>query len=82
MFLEILQNSQENICARVSFSINLQASACNFIKKETLVQVLSCGFCESSKTTFGSRTPLMAASLNNALEFVSDEWISENTEKC
>ena len=27
VFLEILQNSQENTCARVSFFINLQASA-------------------------------------------------------
>ena len=26
LFLEILQNSQENTCARVSFLINLQAS--------------------------------------------------------
>ena len=26
--------------------------ACNFIKKETLVQVLSCEFCEISKNTF------------------------------
>ena len=32
------QNSQENICAKVSFLIKLQASACNFIKKETLTQ--------------------------------------------
>ena len=36
VFLEILQNSQENTCARV----------CNFIKKETLTQVFSCKFCE------------------------------------
>ena len=36
----ILQNSQEN------------ASACNFIKKETLAQVFSCEFCEISKNTF------------------------------
>ena len=37
VFLEISQNSQENICARESFLIKLQvsASACNFIKKET-----------------------------------------------
>ena len=42
MFLEILQNSQENTCARVSF----------FIKKETLAQVFSCEFCEISKNTF------------------------------
>ena len=33
VFLEILQNSQENTSARVSFLIKLQASACNFIKK-------------------------------------------------
>ena len=36
VFLEILQNSQENTCARV----------CNFIKKETLTQLFSCKFCE------------------------------------
>ena len=30
VFLKILQNSQESICARVSFLINLQALACNF----------------------------------------------------
>ena len=30
VFLEILQNSQENTCARVSFLIKLQADACNF----------------------------------------------------
>ena len=39
LLLEILQNSQENTCARVSFLIKLQASTCNFIKKETLAQV-------------------------------------------
>ena len=36
VFLEMSQNSQENICARVSFLIKLQAPACNFFKKETL----------------------------------------------
>ena len=36
VFLEILQNSQENTSARASFLIKLQALACNFIKKETL----------------------------------------------
>ena len=35
-----------------------QASACNFIKKETLTQV----FCEISKNTFSYRTPPVAAS--------------------
>ena len=51
VFLEILQNSQENTCARVSF-----------FKKESLAQVFSCEFCEISKNTFFYRTPLVAAS--------------------
>ena len=47
VFLEISQNSQQNICARVSFLIKL-----NFIKKQTLAQVFSCEFCEIYKNTF------------------------------
>ena len=62
VFLEVSQNSQENTCARVSFLINLQTSACNFIKKETLAQVFSCEFCEISNKTFSYRTPPVAAS--------------------
>ena len=42
VILEISQNSQENTCA----------SACNFIKKETLAQVFSCEFCGISKNIF------------------------------
>ena len=45
MFLKISQNPHQNTCARVSIF-------CNFIKKETLAQVLSCEFCESFKNTF------------------------------
>ena len=41
LLLKMLQNSQENTCARV-----------NFIKKETLAQVFSCDFCEIFKKTF------------------------------
>ena len=54
MFLEILENSQGNTSARVSFLIKLQAEAgvCNFINKETLAQVFSCEFCEIHKNTF------------------------------
>ena len=52
MFLEILQNSQENICARVSFLIKLQAEDCNFIENEALAQVFSFEFCKTSKNTF------------------------------
>ena len=47
VFLEISQNSQENICARVSFLIKLQACAEIF---------------EISNNTFLYRTPPVAAS--------------------
>ena len=52
MFLEILQNSQENSCARVSFLKKIQTETCNFIKKKTLAQVFSCEFCEILRTPF------------------------------
>ena len=52
MFLEILQNSQENICDRASFLISCRAQVCDFIKKEAVAQAFSCKFCEFSKNTF------------------------------
>ena len=52
VFLEISQNSQENICARASF----------LIKTDTLAQVFSCEFCEICNNTFSYRTPLVDAS--------------------
>ena len=39
--------------------------AWNFSKKETLLQVFSCEFCEISKNIFFDRTPLVAASEEN-----------------
>ena len=62
VFLKILQNSQENTCARGSFLIKLQAKACKLIKKETLAQVFSCEFCEIFKNNFFYRTLPVAAS--------------------
>ena len=53
---KISQNSQENTYAGVSLLIKWQASACNFIKKETLSQVFFCGFCECFKNTFLQNT--------------------------
>ena len=41
MFLEILQNSEKNTCARASFLL-----------KKRLAQVFSCEICEISKSTF------------------------------
>ena len=67
-FLEILQNSQENTCTRVSFLIKLP-QACNFIKKETLAQTFYCEVCEISKNTFFHKTPLVAVSESNRYSF-------------
>ena len=39
------------------------------MKKETLAQVFSCGFCEISKNTFFYRTPLVTASELNLTKF-------------
>ena len=61
VFLEISQNSQENTCARLFFHKSCRLQAYKFNKKETLEQVFSCEFCESSKNTFSYRTPLVAA---------------------
>ena len=42
-----------------------KAKACNFIKKETLVQVSSCEFLGIFKNTFFYKTPPVAASEEN-----------------
>ena len=55
MFLENVQNSQENTFVRICFLMKLEA--CNVIIKETLGQVFSCEFCEISENTFFYRTP-------------------------
>ena len=52
VFLKSTQTSRKNICTRVSFLIKLQPWACNFIKKETLIQLFSGEFWEISKNTF------------------------------
>ena len=52
LFLKSSQNSQEKTCVKVSILIKLQASACNFIKKETLAQVHSLKLCDTFKNTY------------------------------
>ena len=39
VYFKISQNSQENTCVGVSFLIQVEADACNFIIKDTLTQV-------------------------------------------
>ena len=62
VFLEILQNSKENTCARVSFLIKLQAWDLQLYWKRELAQMFSCEFCGISKNTFFQRTPPVVAS--------------------
>ena len=76
MFLEISENSQENICTRVSLLIKLQAESCSFIKKETLAQVFFCEFCEMFKNIFYERALPVAASSNNFSIGMSKEFHS------
>ena len=52
VFLKISQNSQEKTCSKVSFLVKFQASACNYIKKETPAQMFSCQLCEIIKNIF------------------------------
>ena len=54
VFLKNSQNWQENTCVRLSFLINLQASACSSIEKEALVQVIF--FCECYEISFLQNT--------------------------
>ena len=42
----------KHLCQRLFLKKRLWPQACNFIKKETLVQVISCEFCEISKNIF------------------------------
>ena len=65
--IKISKNSQKNTCARVSFLVKSQASACNFIKKEILAQVFICEFCEIFKNTFFTEQLWVTASVNGFL---------------
>ena len=63
MFLETLQNSQENTCARDSFFnkvVDLQHAT--LLKKRLWHRCFFCEFCEISKNTFFNRIHLVAAS--------------------
>ena len=56
VFLETLQNSQENICARISFLIKLQAQPAMFLKKSLWHKCFPVN-------TFSYRAPPAAASV-------------------
>ena len=53
----MVRSSHQRCSLRKSVLKNFEkASACNFIKKETLSQMFSCEFCEISKNTFLQNT--------------------------
>ena len=56
MFLEILQNSQENTCARVSFLIKLQAYTATLLKKRLWHRCFSMKFAKFLRIPFLQNT--------------------------
>ena len=52
VYLEISQNSQENTCARLSFLIKLQTSACNLFKKRLWRRFFPLNFAKFLRTPF------------------------------
>ena len=52
----------KHLCQSLFFNKVAVEVACNFTKKETLVQVFSCEFCKISKNTFLHRTTQVADS--------------------
>ena len=87
LVLKTLRNSRPEVFCEKGFLKNFPIftgkhlwqsfffQACNFIKKETLVQVFLCEFCKIFKSTFFHRTPPVAASRHSILwkPFVSTE---------
>ena len=63
-FADILQNRHSYIC--------------NFIKKEVLVQVFSCKFCEAFNNTFFTEHRQVTTSGNVALAYTSIDDIDPN----
>ena len=80
VFLEILQNSQENTCVGGSFFNKVAGLklATLFKKSLSLAQVFSCEFCEISKNTFFHRTPPVAASENSYLGLLIVSFILQS----
>ena len=70
----------KHLCQSPFFN-KVAGQACRLIKKETLVQVFSCEFCEVSKNTFSYRTPpLTASAWRGSVKKVILE-ISQNSEE-
>ena len=72
LFLKILQNLQENTCARLSCLFFFSClKACNFMKKQTLAQLFSCEYCKIFQSSIFYRAPPVAASAFSRQEILS-----------
>ena len=75
LFFEILQNSPEDTCTRVSFFKKVAGLRPATLLKKRLAQVFSSEFCKISMNTFSYRTPLVAASArDNFSVFIYIPW--------
>ena len=63
VFKNFAKFTEKHLCQSLFFK-KLQASACNFIKKETLAQVFSCEICEIFKNIYFTEYPRTTASEN------------------
>ena len=60
--------TEKHLCQNLFFNkAAVKCHACNFIKKEPLVQLFSWEFCEIFKNSFFYRTPPGVASLDNKI---------------
>ena len=71
IFLKIPQNPQENKFIWFSFLIKLQG--CNFIKRETPIQVFSCEVCKSFKKTYFTQHLQTTAAVDTKNSFKTEQ---------
>ena len=82
MLLEILENSQKNTCARVSFLIKLQAEPATLLKKRLWHRCFPVNFVKFLRTPFLQNTSrrLLVDLLQNLVKFLKsfkvNNWIS------
>ena len=78
VFSDFSQNSRENTCTRVSFLIKLQASACNFVKRDILAQVFFSEFCKIWAWNFIKKRPWHRCFPVNFAKFLGTPFLSEH----
>lgn len=65
VFRNFAKFKRKHLC-RVSFLISCSPHACNFVEKETLVQLFCCEFCKITKSNFRGCSRVSRASLKDA----------------